>query len=140
MVLYIKQLQSHFTLYKALTARIQLSPFLLLFNNAVNIWDYTALVIGRLMNMEQLVKWQLAGEIEVLGENLASAILSTTNPIWLEIIHEKYKNNHQNAFIFSLRYWHKISVTLSTKSLILFLHLFQVSQDNFISSIKNENT
>jgi hypothetical protein len=30
--------------------------------------------------VEQLVEWRLAGETEVLGENLPSAILSTTNP------------------------------------------------------------
>jgi hypothetical protein len=32
--------------------------------------------------VEQLVEWRLAGETEVLGENLPSAILSTTNPTW----------------------------------------------------------
>jgi hypothetical protein len=30
--------------------------------------------------VEQLVEWRLAGETEVLGENLPSATLSTTNP------------------------------------------------------------
>jgi hypothetical protein len=27
-------------------------------------------MIGQLMNVEQLVEWELAGETEVLGENL----------------------------------------------------------------------
>jgi hypothetical protein len=38
-----------------------------------------------MMFMEQLVKWGLAGETEVLGENLSSATLSTTNPIWPDL-------------------------------------------------------
>jgi hypothetical protein len=32
------------------------------------------------MSMEYLLGWELAGETEVLGENLPNAILSTTNP------------------------------------------------------------
>jgi hypothetical protein len=32
--------------------------------------------------VEQLVEWRLAGETEVLGENLPNATLSTTNPTW----------------------------------------------------------
>jgi hypothetical protein len=32
--------------------------------------------------MENLVEWRLAGETEVLGENLPGATLSTTNPTW----------------------------------------------------------
>jgi hypothetical protein len=32
--------------------------------------------------VEQSVEWRLAGETEVLGENLPSATLSTTNPTW----------------------------------------------------------
>jgi hypothetical protein len=36
-------------------------------------------MIGRLINMEQLVEWKLAGEPEILEENLPSATLSTTN-------------------------------------------------------------
>jgi hypothetical protein len=32
--------------------------------------------------VEQLVEWKLAGETKVLGENLPSATLSTTNPTW----------------------------------------------------------
>jgi hypothetical protein len=32
--------------------------------------------------VEQLVEWRLAGETEVLGENLPSATLSTINPTW----------------------------------------------------------
>jgi hypothetical protein len=32
--------------------------------------------------MEQLVEWRLAGETEVLGENLPQRHLSTTNPTW----------------------------------------------------------
>jgi hypothetical protein len=35
-----------------------------------------------IMMMENLVEWRLAGETEVLGENLPSATLSTTNPTW----------------------------------------------------------
>jgi hypothetical protein len=35
-----------------------------------------------MMIVEQLVEWRLAGETEVRGENLPSAILSTTNPTW----------------------------------------------------------
>jgi hypothetical protein len=34
--------------------------------------------------VEKLVEWRLAGETEVLGENLPQATLSTTNPTWLE--------------------------------------------------------
>jgi hypothetical protein len=34
------------------------------------------------MMMENLVEWWLAGETEVLGENLPRATLSTTNPTW----------------------------------------------------------
>jgi phage-related protein len=32
--------------------------------------------------VEQLVEWRLAGETEVLGENLPQRHLSTTNPTW----------------------------------------------------------
>jgi hypothetical protein len=35
------------------------------------------------MNMEQWWKDIFAGETEVLGENLPSATLSTTNPTWI---------------------------------------------------------
>jgi hypothetical protein len=38
-----------------------------------------------MMNMEQSVEWGLAGENEVLGENLPSATLSTTNPTWPDL-------------------------------------------------------
>jgi hypothetical protein len=31
-----------------------------------------------------MVEWYFAGETEVLGENLPSAILSTTNPMWID--------------------------------------------------------
>jgi hypothetical protein len=34
------------------------------------------------MIVEQLVEYELAGETEVLGGNLPSATLSTTNPTW----------------------------------------------------------
>jgi hypothetical protein len=34
--------------------------------------------------VEKLVVWRLAGETEVLGENLPSATLSTINPTWLD--------------------------------------------------------
>jgi hypothetical protein len=34
------------------------------------------------MMMENFVEWRLAGETEVLGENLPSATLSTTNLTW----------------------------------------------------------
>jgi hypothetical protein len=34
-----------------------------------------------MMSVEQLVEWELAGETEVLAENLPSATLSTTNLI-----------------------------------------------------------
>jgi hypothetical protein len=37
------------------------------------------------MIMEQLVEWGLAGETEVLGENLPNAIFSTTNPTWPDL-------------------------------------------------------
>jgi hypothetical protein len=33
-----------------------------------------------MMSVEQSVEWELAGETEVLGENVPSATLSTTNP------------------------------------------------------------
>jgi hypothetical protein len=36
------------------------------------------------MNMEQWWNYIFAGEIEVLGENLPSATLSTTNPTWID--------------------------------------------------------
>jgi hypothetical protein len=36
------------------------------------------------MNMEQWWNDIFAGETEVLGENLPSAILSTTNPTWID--------------------------------------------------------
>jgi hypothetical protein len=32
--------------------------------------------------VEKLVEWKLAGENEVLGENLPQVTLSTTNPTW----------------------------------------------------------
>jgi hypothetical protein len=37
------------------------------------------------MNMEQWWNDIFAGETEVLGENLPSATLSTTNPTWIEL-------------------------------------------------------
>jgi hypothetical protein len=37
-----------------------------------------------MISVEQSVEWELAGETEVLGENLPSATLSTTNPTWPE--------------------------------------------------------
>jgi hypothetical protein len=36
------------------------------------------------MNMEQWWNYIFAGETEVLGENLPSATLSTTNPTWID--------------------------------------------------------
>jgi hypothetical protein len=36
------------------------------------------------MSVEQSMEWRLAWETEVLGENLPSATLSTTNPTWLD--------------------------------------------------------
>jgi hypothetical protein len=36
------------------------------------------------MNMEQWWNDIFAGEIEVLGENLPSTTLSTTNPTWID--------------------------------------------------------
>jgi hypothetical protein len=38
------------------------------------------LMIGWLMNVEQLVDYGLAGETEVFKENLPNSTLSTTNP------------------------------------------------------------
>jgi hypothetical protein len=38
-----------------------------------------------MMNVEQSVEWELAGEADVLGENLPSATLSTTNPTWSDL-------------------------------------------------------
>jgi hypothetical protein len=37
-----------------------------------------------MMIVKKLVEWRLVGETEVLGENLPSASLSTTNPTWLD--------------------------------------------------------
>jgi hypothetical protein len=37
------------------------------------------------MSVEQSVEWELAGETEVLGENLPRAILFTINPIWTDV-------------------------------------------------------
>jgi hypothetical protein len=38
-----------------------------------------------MMNVEQSVAWELAGETEVLGEILPNATLSTTNPTWPDV-------------------------------------------------------
>jgi hypothetical protein len=39
-----------------------------------------------MMSVEQSVEWELAGETKVLGENLVSTILLTTNPTtWPEL-------------------------------------------------------
>jgi hypothetical protein len=38
-----------------------------------------------MMNMEQSVEWELAGEAEVLGETCLSATLSTTNLTWPDL-------------------------------------------------------
>jgi hypothetical protein len=38
-----------------------------------------------MMIMEQLVEWGLAGETEVLGENLPQSTLSTANPTWPDL-------------------------------------------------------
>jgi hypothetical protein len=38
-----------------------------------------------MMNVEQWVEWKLAGETDVLGENLPQYDFSTTNPIWLDL-------------------------------------------------------
>jgi hypothetical protein len=56
----------------------------------VSIWVHSArrplnglLYLSRvIMKMENLVEWRLAEETEVLGENLPSVTLSTTNPTW----------------------------------------------------------
>jgi hypothetical protein len=37
------------------------------------------------MSVEQSLEWELVGETEVLGENLLSATLSTTNPTWPDL-------------------------------------------------------
>jgi hypothetical protein len=37
-----------------------------------------------MMNVEQSVEWELAGETEILGEN-PSVTLSTTNPTWPDL-------------------------------------------------------
>jgi hypothetical protein len=37
------------------------------------------------MSMEESVEWDLVGKTEVLGENLAPATLSTTNPTWPDL-------------------------------------------------------
>jgi hypothetical protein len=41
-----------------------------LISDAVNIKMMTASITGWLMNVEQLVKWELAGETKVLRENM----------------------------------------------------------------------
>jgi hypothetical protein len=38
-----------------------------------------------MMNVEQSVEWELAGESEVLGENLPQSTLSTSNPTWPDL-------------------------------------------------------
>jgi hypothetical protein len=38
-----------------------------------------------MMSVEQSVEWELAGDTEVLGGNLPSATLSTTNPTWPDL-------------------------------------------------------
>jgi hypothetical protein len=37
------------------------------------------------VNVEQYVEWELAGEVEVLEENVPIVILSTTNPTWSDL-------------------------------------------------------
>jgi hypothetical protein len=37
-----------------------------------------------MVTVEKLVEWRLAGETEVLGENLPQRHLSTRNPTWLD--------------------------------------------------------
>jgi hypothetical protein len=54
-------------MFKAGKSRKRL--ILLLFNYAVKYRDYIASMIGWLMNMEQFMEWELAGETEVLWEN-----------------------------------------------------------------------
>jgi hypothetical protein len=61
----------------------QNSAMSLWFNDAISKYqDYTASMIGWLMNTEQLVEWELARETKVLGRTLLT--LSTTNPTWYE--------------------------------------------------------
>jgi hypothetical protein len=50
-----------------------------------------------MMNVEQSVKWELAGETEVLGENLPIATLSTTNHIWLDLGSNPRRRNGKPA-------------------------------------------
>jgi hypothetical protein len=38
-----------------------------------------------MISVEQSVEWELAGEIEVLGENFPIATLSATNPTWPDL-------------------------------------------------------
>jgi hypothetical protein len=37
------------------------------------------------MSVEQSLEWELAGETEILGENLPSVTLFTTNPTWPDL-------------------------------------------------------
>jgi hypothetical protein len=55
-----------------------------LFNGVVR-WDRVVSMIWWLMHVEELVKWKSTGESEMLGENLLSATLSTTDPTWPDL-------------------------------------------------------
>jgi hypothetical protein len=49
-------------------------------------WDYIASIIGWLRNLEQLVEWELAQEIEVLGENQPKChFFFITNRTWTDV-------------------------------------------------------
>jgi hypothetical protein len=55
-----------------------------LFGTAANLWPIVPAPndnVPMMIIMEQSVEYELAGETEVLGANLPSATLSTTNPI-----------------------------------------------------------
>jgi hypothetical protein len=43
------------------------------------------------------VEYELAGETEVLGANLPSATLSTTNPIWLDPVSNPGRRGGKSA-------------------------------------------
>jgi hypothetical protein len=43
---------------------------------------YTSVYYVRLVNMEQLVKWEFPGEAKELEENQFQYSFATTNPIW----------------------------------------------------------
>jgi hypothetical protein len=54
-------------------------------STALLLRDFIESMIGSLLNMEELMDWELVGETKVLEENYPSLISSTTNPTWPDL-------------------------------------------------------